>query len=412
MTTATGVRRWPVHPPPAPAEARTSWLGRLARFYGTVSRDLLCDALGEEQALLDDPRAADLDFDPPPAILRALAARTGADLGVVRMTTIAGWAPWLAGTLDPAAGQDAFDDYARRQSVLLAPGEADRSDVPRWLPWMPTPGGKWRTRRRACLACTADPGRGTRVLDALPLMSTCSEHGLPLLPEDTARAVVALGGPVPPWAEEIPPRPAVAAMDRLTWEGITTGTVTLPGRPVHVGVWLRILRTLLDEVSIREGRLTRQSAASMARIWEATGRPPRGGLTVWRPYERLGPGLQRAMTEAAATALLLAASGEITPRGPRGRCLAPEPHRYVYEGDREEWEHRQAEAELRARCQEQVALARCDPGAARQLLVMFTAGCRTYASFYRERRFLVTKLCIPEELLPDHFDLGRADLRF
>ena len=43
------------------------------------------------------------------------------------------------------------------------------------------------------------------------------------------------------------------------------------------------------------------------------------------------------MTEAAATALLLAASGDITPRGPLGRCLAPEPHRYVYEGDREEW---------------------------------------------------------------------------
>jgi hypothetical protein len=102
-------------------------------------------------------------------------------------------------------------------------------------------------------------------------------------------------------------------MDRLTWQGITTGSVTLPGRPVHVGVWLRIMRTLLDEVSIRQGRLTRKSAASIAMIWEATGRPPRGGLTVWRPYERLGPALQRAMTEAAATALQLAASGEITP---------------------------------------------------------------------------------------------------
>jgi hypothetical protein len=159
--------------------------------------------------------------------------------------------------------------------------------------------------------------------------------------------------------------------------------------------WFRILRTLLDEVSIREGRLTRRGAATIARIWEATGRPPRGGLTVWRPYERLGPGLQQAMTEAAATALILAASGEIAPRGPLGRCLAPEPHREVYEGDREEWERGQAEAELRARCREQADLARRDPGAARQLLVMFTAGCRTYASFYRERRFLVTKLCIP-----------------
>jgi hypothetical protein len=412
VTTAGGTRRWPVHPPPAPGEALTSWLGRLARLYDTGIADLLRDALGEGQALLDDPRAADLDFDPPSGILRALAERAGADPGAVRMTTVAGWVPWLAGTLDPSAGQDAFDDYARRQPVLLVPGEAGRSDVPRWLPWMPASDGKWRTRRRACLACTAGPGCGTRVLDALPLMTTCGEHGLPLQPEDVARAAVLFGEPVPPWAEEPPPPPAVAAMDRLTWEGITTGMVTLPGRPVHVGVWLRILRTLLDEVSIRPGRLTRQSAAAITRIWEAAGRPPRGGLTVWRPYERLDRDLQQAMTEAAATALHLAASGEITPRGPIGRCLAPEPHRYVYEGDREEWEHRQAEAELRARCQQQVALARSDPGAARQLLVMFTAGCRTYASFYRERRFLITKADIPEELLPDHVGIGRTDLRF
>lgn len=146
--------------------------------------------------------------------------------------------------------------------------------------------------------------------------------------------------------------------------------------------------------------------------WTPSQATTTGGLTVWRPYERLGPGQQRAMTEAAAAALQLAASGEITPRGPLGRRLAPEPHRAVYEGDREEWERRQAEAELRARCREQAALARRDPDAARQLLVMFTAGCRTYASFYRERRFLVTRLCVPEELLPDHYGLGRTDLRF
>ena len=129
---------------------------------------------------------------------------------------------------------------------------------------------RWRTRRRACPACAADPGRGTRVLAALPVMTTCGEHGLPLQPEAAVRLPPSLGGPRPPRAGARAPR---SAMDRLTWEGLTTGAVTLPGRPVHVGVWLRLLRTLLDEVSIREGRLSRRSAASMARIWEATGRP-------------------------------------------------------------------------------------------------------------------------------------------
>jgi hypothetical protein len=51
----------------------------------------------------------------------------------------------------------------------------------------------------------------------------------------------------------------VVAMDRLTFEGLTTGIVTLPGRLVHVGLWLRVLRTLLDEVSMAASRVSTRS---------------------------------------------------------------------------------------------------------------------------------------------------------
>ena len=55
-------------------------------------------------------------------------------------------------------------------------------------------------------------------------------------------------------------------MDRLTFEGLTTGIVTLPGRLVHVGLWLRVLRTLLDEVSMAASRVSTRSAATLARV--------------------------------------------------------------------------------------------------------------------------------------------------
>ena len=42
---------------------------------------------------------------------------------------------------------------------------------------------------------------------------------------------------------DVPASEPVAVMDRRTHEGITTGTVTLPRRPVHVGVWFRLLVT-------------------------------------------------------------------------------------------------------------------------------------------------------------------------
>jgi len=186
-----------VHPPPGPGEALTSWLGRLAALYGMTAGQMLRHNLGEASALLDDPRAADLDFDPPAAILQALAERTGADPGELRMTTIAGWVPWLADTLDPCVGQEAFDTYVRQDSVLLAPGEAGRSTAPHWLPWIPVRDQQWRTDLRACPACAADPDRGTSLLAALPIMTTCGEHGCRLEPAMTVRLAALDRDPVP-----------------------------------------------------------------------------------------------------------------------------------------------------------------------------------------------------------------------
>jgi len=393
-------RRWPLHPPPGPGEALTSWLARLAGLYGMTVGYLLRHNLGEASALMDDSRAADLDFDPPAGILRALAERTGTELGVVRLATIAGWVPWLADTLDPGDAPEAFHTYVRQASVLLAPREAGYNSVSRWLPWMPVRDQEWRTARRACPQCAAAPGRGASLLAALPLMTTCGEHGCRLTPD------VSL---LPGAADRPAARPApgpVAAVDRLTWEGLTTGMVTLPRRAVHVGVWLRMLRTLLDEVSLPGSRVRRRSAAALGQVWEAAGLPPRAGLTTWRPYEALTSQRQEAMMEAAACALDLIQAGAITARGTLGQLLTREPHRDVYEGDRRAWEQKQARAELRAVFDR----ARHDPATARRVLEMFTAGSRTVAGFYRERHYL-TMLGIPAELLPDHWDLGRTNLR-
>jgi hypothetical protein len=63
----------------------------------------------------------------------------------------------------------------------------------------------------------------------------------------------------------------------------------------------------------------------------------RGGLSVWRPYEQLTWPVQQVMAGAVATALHLAGT-EITARRTLGHYLAREPHRDVYEGDRQAWE--------------------------------------------------------------------------
>jgi hypothetical protein len=96
-------------------------------------------------------------------------------------------------------------------------------------------------------------------------------------------------------------------------------------------------------------RVGSRSAATLAAVWDATGRPTRAGLNVWRPYERPDSPRQQAMFEAAATALTLAAAGEVTAGGTLGPLLMTrEPHRDVHEGDRRAWEQKQARAELDA----------------------------------------------------------------
>jgi hypothetical protein len=311
--------------------------------------------------------------------------------------TMAGWVPWLIDTLDPGAGQEMFDTYVRQHSVLLRPCEAGRNHVSRWLPWVPA-----QPVRLACPACAADPGRGSMLMWRLPLMASCAEHGCLLQPEPDVRFAVLADDQVRP----VPASPHVAALDQCTFRALTAGRVSLPGGSVHAGVWFRLLRVLLDEVSTAPSAVGAASRATLGVIWRRFGAPGRGGLTVWRPYERLAWPLQQAMISAAATALHLAGTGQITARGTLGRYLACEPHREVYQGDRRAWEMKQAAAELDA----MIGQARTDPDAARQILAMLTVGCRTLAGFYRERQFLAG-LGIPAQLLPDHRALGRTDLR-
>jgi hypothetical protein len=323
------VRRWPLHPQPGVLESLSSWLERLARLYDLSVKDLLTRNLD----LVDEnPRLADLDYETPRRVLAALAERTGVELTRLTSMTLAGWAPWLFDSLSVRAHgegeQRVFDTYVRANSVLLAPGEAGTHYVDRWKswcgPWLPIPMG-WR--RRMCPVCVADPERGRSLMWKLPLMIGCVEHGCWL--EQVTDVEIALldGHPLDPPVNE-----PLATLDRYTHDALTAGRVELPGRSVHAAVWFRLLRSLLDEVSLATSTLRAHGRTTLEQVWESAGRPERGGLTVWKPYEQLDWETQESMLRAAAVALHLAATGEITARGRLASALAL-PRRHVYDGD-------------------------------------------------------------------------------
>ncbi|WP_067603689.1 TniQ family protein [Nocardiopsis listeri] len=396
-------RRWPLHPRPGPLESLSSWLERLAELYEMPVRDLLTRNLG----LVDLRVPDDLDYDPPQAMLAALAERTGVDLARLQAMTWVGWQPWLFDMLPVPlqAVQPVFDTYVRDSSVLLAPGEAGVNNVlhhgKRWAgPWYP-----YRTLRRTCPLCAVDSECGRALVWRLPLMTSCVEHRCRLEDAGEVAVSITLGRPGP---GPVLPAAPLFTVDGYTYEALTTGRVALPGRSVHAGVWFRLLRGLLDEVSLALTSRSVHSRAVLERIWQATGREERAGLKVWRPYEHLKPEIQEEMLHAAGTALHLAADGAITARGRFASALRPPAGRHVYDGDRPS-PHRTAWQEAVTELEAALTLARTDRDTARQLLALLTLGCRTLDRFEQERAYLFGA-GVPAEFLPGAWELGREDL--
>lgn len=398
-------RRWPLHPPPGEGEALTSWLNRLAAVYGLSVEDLLRHNLAAPGANLPDQT---LDLDPPPWLLPALAERTGVPLDQLRQLTIAGWVPWLLDSLDPEPVPGAaFDTYVRQDSVLLTTKERPGRQVPGWRAWLPTD-PKRGLLRRACPTCQStapDSTFGLTLMSQLPLTLSCPQHRCHLEP--------AFGGLGAFAAWEKPdtrahPAPAVVvAMDARTHQGLRTGAVPLPRRPVHVGVWFRLLRTLIDELSTPVSALRTGSRRTMKRIWEMTGQPPRAGITgPWRPYEALLWPQQQRFLEAAATALYRIEAGEATAHGTLAPLLTPAPRRHVPTGTPPPPRGRDYWQAARDAMDQAVALARDDPAAARQLLTTLTALTRSETAFERVRDDLIAL-----GILADHLPRTLAEQR-
>lgn len=390
-------RRWPLHPQPGPVESLSSWLGRLAGTYGLSREELLRHNLGPASALVDLGADA-LDGDPPTVVLDALSVWTGLGQHELRAMTIAGWVPWLLDTLEPSGDAAAFDTYVRQDSVLLPAGEAKRRQVRRWRPWLPA-----KPMRRACPTCASFPDRGLILISQLPIVISCPEHACRLMPE----VDIAMAGAMNEKPSPTPVNPHIAALDRLTHEGLTTGQVTLPLRPVHVGVWFRLLRTLLDEVNSPLSQLGVRSRNALLQIWHVTGWPIRAGLTAWRPYERLDWPRQEAMLEAAATALHLIGNGTLIARGSLGPILAPEPDPRTPDGDQlndiaDHWKR------FRDQLGAAIDVARTDPKCAKQLFSMLTCASRSAASFERARQTLLYA-GIPSQFLPPLQEFAKAD---
>lgn len=386
--------RWPFHPPPHREEALTSWLNRLADANGVWLDEIIGSHLGSFTT-------GELDYRPPPLLVQDLHEKTGVQPDGIRSMTLTGWVPWLFDTLEDAA-PDAFDTYLQG-SVILAPGEARDRRVGPWRPWLPP-----EPLYRVCPDCLLSPGRGVTLLSQLPLMLSCPEHVQRLLPFYGVPGLpyaVTYEGP----GEPVPA--AVLALDALTQEGITTGVVSLPAREVHVGIWLRLLRTMIHELTAPTSRLRAGSLRSVRQVWDSIGRPNRRGSSRWRPYEQLSWESQQEILVAVAAGLELISTNQVPARGVWAHLLQqpllgddyPPGQPRAHHGGRgpatpADVDDRPSGAHIRELLEEAVDLAKLDRTAARQLYGAATLG---FPHLHGGARAALLDLGIPQEFIPD-----------
>lgn len=379
--------RWPVHPAPAPGEALTSWLRRIADRYGITVEDLAFD-IGFILA-----RHEDLDIAPPAGFIDQLASRTGLKVDRIHTMTISGNTPWLLDQIEP--GAEAYTTYTRQLAVLLPRGRRRDRTVEDWRAWVPTVAG-WS--HRACPRCTMEstPPCPYQLAWLVPLMLSCPVHYCRIELHDGPLGYHDFWHTSPGGPEPRPVGEAIRSMDQRTWRALTTGAVELPRHRVHAGTWFRLLRTLLDELGTplvecgAAGRLTRE-------VWQRTGHRFRAGQSVWRPYEELTPDKQRDTLEAAATAMSAMESGTLIGRGDGAGLFLPETDVSIDPGrPRQEvatsvvlWQ--KAMDSLHAVVEE----ARHDPDSARRFFDLMTAYRRDDDKVLQRVRNDFTELGIP-----------------
>ncbi|MBY0544496.1 MAG: TniQ family protein [Gammaproteobacteria bacterium] len=309
--------RWPLHPHPIQEESLLSWLARIAACYGLSTKEILKHDLGFHSTV------EDLNKSVPPDLSTLLSQRTGLPEEKIYTMTLSAWSPLLLD--DFTLSERNFDTYVR-QFFIFFPSISTKRYRPKslWRPWFSPVSVKYQ----ACPRCIERQPRGVMALVwGLPLMLSCPQHACWL------RRCYSYQGQFVDWRDEseaISDAPLdVQRMDQRTWSALTIGQVELPQRNVHGGVWLRLLRTLLDELHIPVSINSSCYAEPIIDIWTSLDLLPRGAESSWKPYEFLPESVQKATLRAAARAMDRIESELIAPEGKHTAFFLkkPTPHR-------------------------------------------------------------------------------------
>lgn len=233
---------WPLHPRPYPDEALSSWISRLACLYDMEPEELLKYELGLVISYKD---LYTLDLDPSTHVFHALSECAGVTFDCVRSLTAQSYLPLLIDTFDTTFGSD----YITQFEILPVPNTAQTRQGrfrKGWTPWFNSKRFATMYGCKACLTETSDPY--FRLYWRFPWVTCCPTHRLVLRKTICINNQQKLLFLFDNTNVELPALEALCSMDNLTLQAITNGVANVPAGKLHGGIWLRLLRTLIEEL--------------------------------------------------------------------------------------------------------------------------------------------------------------------
>jgi hypothetical protein len=103
-------------------------------------------------------------------------------------------------------------------------------------------------------------------------------------------------------------------MDNITLQAVTKGFIELPSGKLHGGVWLRVLRALIEELAVPLRMFSSQTRKLIELFWQDFNLSIRQGLGAYNLFERLDYRKQLTLMLIAASVFksILSKEGKLT----------------------------------------------------------------------------------------------------
>jgi hypothetical protein len=304
-------KRWPIHPPPHLNESLLSWIMRIASLYVMQPEEFLLHEFGINLEWHD---LYSIDLNPSPHLLNQLSERTGIEFDAIRALTAQSYVPLLIDNLE-GNETNAYSDYMSQFPVFFYKKQSMDKHNNSWIPWFNI---NRFTTIHGCEACLSqDPEPYLRLYWRFPWMISCPIHKLLL---KQVRFYVYLNQQAVFFFNNDNNQNIehnlnnLYAMDNITLQAVTNGFIELPSGKLHGGVWLRILRTLIEELTFPLRMFSSQTRKLIELCWQDLNFSIRRGFGAYNLFERLDYRKQLTLMLVAASVFksILSKEGKLT----------------------------------------------------------------------------------------------------